>query len=706
MNLCERLRRGVEVGDPSVLADPALQTHLETCAECRDAVDADSALRQALAGLGRPPMSPELRSRLMALPEDEDAGQTAAPATMTSWMPRPVAAGPLAGRQRLSPPTRERLVAAAILAACLAGLAFVMSHGRTAPANTDGTAQPPPTAVTREAVATTWPTPLPPLPPLSTVVDEGLALSEGVSVVVRDDTGLWLHRGAEKGRRLVENGRVGGFKISPDGKWVAYEVANEAWRSYGWDQGQGSDLWVVSTDGGPAQRAVDTAELMRPFPTAEPWAADRTAMVDRDAWTWTPDSTALVFGTVVAERHLPHVPLVQNYVPPPSYVYSDLADLWSQELSGGVPRRLLEPGKGGHPAYAPDGAHIALSQSWKRGERWESHVALVRSDGSAWRLLMKLPHMGSESDWTTYPLPQWTADSRYLLLAAGIPESRHNASSDLAYFDGPVRLVRLGLDGSLDEVAEGGGGSIPMFRQNYNGFWSPEGSSVAYFATLPPANRVASASDPLPTPTEDGTFPAYPEPGEEEGRRTVALIIAAVGGGPSRVYDWLSQPTQANCFSPSGERFAYGNEGPEPSPWDHASLGRTVTQGQAPRALAHGFQACRWLSEDQLLLEDSQGLRLHALDGRERQIWSADTGMIVGFDVHLPPQSLASPVPPADPTPPPAHSAILRIFMSRPLLTAAHVGSVGFRDDVEWGQVKAVERRRVRPCTMPTGTWT
>lgn len=654
MNLCERLREGLDAGDPSVLADPALQAHLETCAACRDAVDADSALRQALAGLGRPPMSPELRSRLMALAEDGGAGETAARAKTASWMSGPIDAESLAGRFRSAPTTRERLVAAALLVACLAGLAFVLKREQTAPANLDGTAQPLPTAATREAMAptppesqaTAWPTPLPPLPPLPMVADEGLTLPEGALVVVRDDTGLWLHRGTEKGRRLVEDGQVGGFKISPDGRWVAYE----SWPR-GWDR-RGSALWVVSLDRGTARMAVDTAEVVRQVSTAEPWNGHRidmvyrTVMVDRDAWTWTPDSSAIVFSTVVEEPDTSPAPLWQD-VYLEHFVYTELADLWTQRISGGPPKRLLEPGKGGHPAYAPDGAHIALSQSMKRGERWESRIALIRSDGSDWRLLMKLPHMSSESDWTTYPLPQWTADSRQLLVAAGIPESRHDASTDLAYFDGPVRLVRLGLDGSMVEVAEGAGGSLPMWRQNYNGFWSPGGEKVAYFATLPPANGRAPASDPLTTPTEDGTFPAYPEPGEEEGHRTVALIIAAVDGGPGQVYDWLSKPTQANCFSPSGERFAYGNESSEPFPWDHDSVGRTVTLGQVPRVLAQGFRACRWLSEEQLLLEDGKGLRLHALDGRERQIWSAETGSRVDFDIHLASLEPASPVAPA-----------------------------------------------------------
>lgn len=155
---------------------------------------------------------------------------------------------------------RKRLVAAALLVGCLAGVTLALYRHGPAPANTDGTTQPSRKSSTLKAVApspsaaqaTAWPTPLPPLPPLPTVVDESLALPEGVLVALRDDTGLWLHRGAEKVRKLLDSGRMGSFKLSPDGRWVAYEVSTE---SNGWD------LWVVSTASGTPKQIVDAAEL-------------------------------------------------------------------------------------------------------------------------------------------------------------------------------------------------------------------------------------------------------------------------------------------------------------------------------------------------------------------------------------------------------------------------------------------------------------
>lgn len=470
------------------------------------------------------------------------------------------------------------------------------------------------------------------------VADEGLALPEGALVALQDDAGLLLFRGNQDGRRLVEDGAIRSIEISPDGRWVAYETATDQPTP-----GASNALWVLPVNGGAERKVVEAAALTRIAPGLPPCMGSCTIGIERAAWSWTPDSAALAFTTFLRHDDLATGAPAGSTPTIAYYDYSYRQDLWLQAVAGGPARLLFEPGKGGHVVYAPDGAQVAISQSGREGGLWETHIAVARADGSEWRRLLRLPHMSSESDWTSYPMPQWTGDSRQLLLAAGVQSSPHAASDGMAYFDGPVKLIRLALDGSVAQVAEGAGGSIPMFQQNYNGFWSPDGERLAYYATLP------RADDAEPTPMDspgaasvEARRSAYPAPGataaganDATEAPSVALMIASVADGSHQVYDWLPGPTSRLCLSPSGTHIAYAQTTGSPSRGSDAT-GRLGTLGEAPRSLPIGFTACRWLSEDLLLLSSDEGLLVHRLDGHERLLWAEAPTEYDAIDVHVP----------------------------------------------------------------------
>lgn len=664
MTPCDRLRRALAAGDQTLLADPSLRAHFAVCPTCAPALAADQALRRALAALSRPPLSPALERRLRAVSEgassraEPSAGRQAAPpvtgdASLDSGAPRHATRLAARGSGR-----RERAVAALLLAACLAGLAFALGRLRPTPADFDATPPAPPTTLTRlpgESSPTPWSTPRPPLPPLPRIPDEGLALPEGALVVVADEAGLLLFEGAAKGRRLVE-GPVGGFKISPDGRWVAYEAITRE------EPLPKSGLWVVGTGTGRPRPIVNAAEVERLAPVPPADSEISRAAIAGDRWGWTPDSGALIFGTF------------QQFLDEP---YSAISrdDLWKKSLAGGDAAQLMVPGQGGRFSFSPDGSRMVIIRVGLDDDRIINNLAIASSTGRDWRELLRMAPLRTGSEWIVYPKPQWSADGQTLLLALTRPAPSREGWADP---EAPTPLIRLAMDGSYRTVG-------PMVvlgrRDEYNGLWSSDGRSVAYFQSLttpaplasPQATRAALAS----YGTDLEGYPSPQSPGQ--GAAQARLVITDLDLGASVAYDWVSEQSSRMCWSPSGRRFAYEVD---------QRVWRLGHREEAPRLLDLPMDGCRWADDDLLLTEDGRTLQLLRLDGLQRTLWQTDQdGQKPRIELFLPA------TPPAPPTAigmaTSTATTTTRLFASPPLLTAAHVGSIGFVGDGAWAQVMA-----------------
>jgi dipeptidyl aminopeptidase/acylaminoacyl peptidase len=135
-------------------------------------------------------------------------------------------------------------------------------------------------------------------------------------------------------RRLTfECDRVGAYRISPDGKRIAYAAdtgGNERWQ-----------IWVMDADGANARRLTDRDDRIQHLNA------------------WTADGRALLAMTNVRDARY--------------------FDLWSYPLEGGAPRMLYQhDGTGTDATALPDGGAVVRINR-RRGD--ENHLILVSPDG-------------------------------------------------------------------------------------------------------------------------------------------------------------------------------------------------------------------------------------------------------------------------------------------------------------------------------------
>ncbi len=259
--------------------------------------------------------------------------------------------------------------------------------------------------------------------------------------------------------------------------------------AYVCDYGAGWTLWFAKLDADPATEPAKMLEEqalshLRPVP---PYAPPEAGV-----WpcyiAWSPDDRGIVF-TLADVWEAEHG----------GFAKSD--DLWWLDDSGSPPRQLLAPGQGGPAVFSPDGAWLAFTHIVKHRtgsrEYWRSVVAafdpVSAIAGTATPVqLLEAPPFSSQSEWTVYHGLRWDQSSQYLYVAVG----RENEDLDgWAALDGPVDLVRVGLDGSRETVRS----SRPLYvpwQQFPNVRWSPDLSRIV--APYEPATR-------LPDPGPDST---------------------------------------------------------------------------------------------------------------------------------------------------------------------------------------------------------
>ncbi len=375
-------------------------------------------------------------------------------------------------------------------------------------------------------------------------------------------------------------------RFSPDRRRVAFQV-----RSEGPDR-EPAPVYVAALDGAEPRLVIDVETLTRQLPKSE--------HMPEGSWTevwfydWLPDGSGLAFTTEEEFRSDDS----DNGVPDWNYAYRD--DLWSVPLEGGEPRQLLPPRQGGHFAFSPDGQHVVITRLEDQPPPLHATIAVARADGSDVRVLFEHPPMASESDWRPYQLPRWAPDSRSLLVVSPAPSKY--PGDDLAYFDGPARLLRLNLDGGTATIAEAGPGSLP-WTNDYNAWWSPDGRRVAFLqpAQVPPTPSRAAypASAPASAPS------AAPD-----------LVLAGLDSTRS-VFSAAAPPELNNfAWSPDGERFSFPF-------WDRTPEGgirpggtRLGSPALAPREPAGSadWRETAWLTGDRLVVATGDGLAIYRID--------------------------------------------------------------------------------------------
>ncbi len=424
------------------------------------------------------------------------------------------------------------------------------------------------------------------------------AIPSGAMVAWGDCSGIWLLEGEPPSRRLGEVAAPSSLRVSPDRRHAAVETETEDGRV---------DLYVVALDGGGLRKVVDGTELAERVPVADDMPEEAATTVKY--FDWLPDGSGLAFTTW------------EVYFPPDvmgTWRYRD--DLWTVPVDGGEMHSVLPPGKGGHFAYSPDGERVALTRLRSKTNPAVATVAVANADGSEYRVLLEHSPVGSETDWLPYALPQWTPDGEHLLIA--VPDLAREppgvaTGDDWAYFDSPVQLLRLSLDGSTELVARASGGSIP-WDQNYNGYWSPDGNMVAYLA--PPEG----IDD---TPTAE----AYPmAPPALSAPEPATLVIARTDLSLSVSYDTVTYTLRQFNWSPDGQRFAYRVWDFEGAEWP-LKMGHL---GQPPRTIpsADATWSVHWLDGSLLLLGGGERIDLLSIDedGRiaERAVVLSNVGSI------------------------------------------------------------------------------
>jgi serine/threonine protein kinase len=301
-------------------------------------------------------------------------------------------------------------------------------------------------------------------------------------------------------------------RFSPDGKWLAYGVAEQG----------GSRIYVTPADGGPAT-AVDPGFY-------------RT-----QAHVWSPDGRYLMFW---GQRH--------RDAPPEGDV-----DWYVAAIPGGVPvatdarRRLLDEGfQAVHGLPFPDAWVGAGNRIIFHGNVGDSSNLWQVPISSAWRI-SSAPQRATFGT-TDEAVPSVTSDGRMVFI------SRTTASdiwslpvdADAAKVEGALQRLTQDAVDDYDPTLSEDGTSL-VFRSRRGGRFAvilkKIGGGAEIVLTRTPADH-------YPAISHDGTKIAYSF--QENGRMPI-FIVAASGGTPERVCEDCGEVTD---WSARGDEILYVTE--------------------------------------------------------------------------------------------------------------------------------------------------
>jgi len=244
---------------------------------------------------------------------------------------------------------------------------------------------------------------------------------------------------------------------SPDGKYLAFLSDRE-------DENDASQLWLLNTAGGEAERLTDGKNGIESFA----WAPDGKRMV----FTIEDGDSVEVGGTDTTHKGTPKPIVVDRYYFKEDYTgylgrkrthlyLFDVATKITTQLTSGDHNESL-------PSWAPDGKSIAFvskgAEDWDRNDNYDVYV-VDATPGAKPRQLTTFEGPDAEPDWESPPA--WSPDGKQIAYLQG----------------GPLKLIYYAGHKVAVIPAAGGIPKIPSPNLDRNTDllrWSPDGNSLLF----------------------------------------------------------------------------------------------------------------------------------------------------------------------------------------------------------------------------------
>jgi Tol biopolymer transport system component len=202
------------------------------------------------------------------------------------------------------------------------------------------------------------------------------------------DGNIWLWNNGNK-EQLTKDGRVDSLKFSGDGSWIAFTRARV---------GLVNELWVVRSDGRNERLLVSAEDL------------DSLLDIPRDKWTkgvvifnytWVPGMHTIAYET-------------RREIEGTGTALSD--DLRLVDVETGEQITQLASSQGGETYYSPDGMKVAIVTP--------QNISIMSADGKyLLDKVLEYSNVITYSEYSYYPKPVWSPDSRYLRVAIPFEDS-------------------------------------------------------------------------------------------------------------------------------------------------------------------------------------------------------------------------------------------------------------------------------------------
>lgn len=267
-----------------------------------------------------------------------------------------------------------------------------------------------------------------------------VAYSDGTRVYCLGEGGTPIAIAESGGQGTVRQPR-----ISPDGAWVAYLVSSNADIS--------AELWAVevSTLTGPDGLNLPRRLLVG----ASQISSGQPEIVDSPkSYAWQAGTHTLYFNT----RYMP----AGGPTGPGEYTHNDL---WKVNADTGEVVNILSRNSVGEFYLSPDGQQVGLSNP--------QSIALLRADGTDFRLVLEFPAISTYSEYAYKPTLVWSPDSASFSLL--VP------SADPLAGDASANLYRVFADGEIQTLTTLTGNFL--FSVQRNAGLSPNGQYLAYTPT-------------------------------------------------------------------------------------------------------------------------------------------------------------------------------------------------------------------------------